>query len=289
MPWSTTATQEAEPSSSNPESMASATQLVLRSRVARNVCAVACCVAALVAVPAGAAGRHGDAWQVQSLSPGASYSEPGVAAGPHRVLLANACTANAGGPAAFWRSADDGRKWSRAFTIGTSAIGCGDADTAIGSDGWSYALVLGTGVSVYRSRDGRRWSGPASFPPPHGEDQPDRPWLVPIPGHPGLVDMFNSEIGGNIVVWTSTDHGATFTGPTPVTGGLNSEAALTIGSRPLVDPAHPMRLRMLYETAGLAAVPSSIGSSGPTQFPFTQLWQASSTDGGRSWTNTSRV
>jgi len=249
------------------------------------VAAAACAVAALSALPAGAAGGHGAAWRVTTLPLGASYSEPGLAAGPHRTLLANACTANAGGPATYWRSSDDGRSWSRGFTIGTSAIGCGDADTAIGSDGWSYALVLGTGVDVYRSRDGKRWSGPASLPPPHGEDQPDRPWLVTVPEHPNVVYLFNSEIGGNVVVWTSTDHAATFTGPTLVTGGPNSQAALAIGSRPLVDPLHPTRLRMFYETAGFAAVASSVGSSGPTQFPFTQLWQASSSDGGRSWTN----
>jgi len=267
-----------------PSVMMSATRLFRRGRIAHVATAAACAVAALTAVPAGAAG-HGAAWRITTLPVGASYSEPGLAAGPHRTLLANACTANAGGPATYWRSSDDGRSWSRGFTIGTSAIGCGDADTAIGSDGWSYALVLGTGVDVYRSRDGKRWSGPASLPPPHGEDQPDRPWLVTVPQHPNVVYLFNSEIGGNVVVWTSTDHAATFTGPTLVTGGPNSQAALAIGSRPLVDPLHPTRLRMFYETAGFAAVASSVGSSGPTQFPFAQLWQASSSDGGRSWTN----
>lgn len=262
-----------------------ATPSLLRSRVARAAAATACGLAALVAVPAGAAGHNASGWRVQTLPVGASYSEPGVAVGPDHTLLANACNANAGGPATYWRSTDDGRRWSHGFTIGTSAIGCGDADAAIGSDGWSYALVLGTGVDVYRSRDGKQWSGPASLPPPHGEDQPDRPWLVTVPGKPNVVYMFNSEIGGNVVVWTSTDHGATFTGPAPVTSGVNSQAALAIGSRPLVDPTDPTRLRMFYETAGLAAVSSSVGSGGPRQFPFTQLWQASSSDGGQSWSN----
>lgn len=263
----------------------SATRLFRRSLLAHVAAAAACGLVALAAVPAGAVSHGGAGWRVTTLPVGASYSEPGVAAGPHRTLLANACTANAGGPATYWRSSNDGRSWSRAFTIGTSAIGCGDADTAIGSDGWSYALVLGTGVEVFRSHDGRAWSGPASFPPPHGEDQPDRPWLVTVPGHPNVVYLFNSEVGGNVVVWRSTDHAATFTGPTQVTGGLNSQAALAIGSRPLVDPAHPTHLRMFYEVAGLSAVASSVGSGGPTQFPFTQLWQASSSDSGRSWTN----
>lgn len=225
-------------------------------------------------------------WHLQTLPGGASFAEPGLAAGPHRTLLANACTANTGRPATFWRSTNDGRSWSRGFTVGASAIGCGDADTAIGSDGYEYAAVLGTGVSVYRSRDGKTWSAPAAFPPPHGEDQPDRPWLVTVPGRPNVVNLFNSEGSGDIVEWTSTDHAATFSGPLPVTGGTNSQAALTLGSRPLVIPKHPNRMRLLYETATASGVTPSVTSSGIDQFPLSQLWEASSNDGGRSWTNT---
>jgi hypothetical protein len=97
--------------------------------------------------------------------------------------------------------------------------------------------------------------------------------------------MFNSEIGGNIVEWISHDHARTFTGPVPVTGGINSEAALTLGSRPLVDPRRPSRMFEYYETATFAGIASSIRSSGPAQFPLTQLWEATSADGGESWTN----
>src|SRR3954453_15139079 len=70
-------------------------------------------------------------WQVNRLpvAPHAatSFSEPGVAAGPHGWLVENACTANSGSPSTFWRSLDDGRTWSRGFPIGSSAIGCGDS------------------------------------------------------------------------------------------------------------------------------------------------------------------
>lgn len=216
---------------------------------------------------------------------GSSYSEPGIVTGPGNVLVANACTANAGGPSTFWLSHDNGRTWGTGFPVGTSAIGCGDSDAVAGSDGYLYSLTLGTGVDVYRSTDGKHWDGPASFPPPHGADQPDRPWLVTLPDHPGTVLMLNSEVGGNVVAWRSTDHAKTFTGPIPVTGGANGEAALMLGSRPLVDPHDDMTLHMFYETVGTAALAQSVGASGASQFPLSQLWEASSDDGGQSWTN----
>ena len=216
---------------------------------------------------------------------GSSYSEPGITVGPHNLLVANACTANAGGPSTFWLSHDNGRTWSTGFPVGTSAIGCGDADAVAGSDGYLYSLTLGTGVDVYRSADGTHWAGPASFPPPHGADQPDRPWLVTLPHHPSTVLMLNSEVGGNVVAWRSTDHAKTFSGPVPVTGGANGEAALMLGSRPLVDPRDDSTLHMFYETAGAAGLRQAGVASGPSEFPLSQLWEASSDDGGQSWTN----
>ena len=235
------------------------------------------------------AGGTGTGWQVTTLPVPAhaptSFSEPGITRGPGNVLVANACTANAGGPSTFWLSHDNGRTWSTGFPVGSSAIGCGDADAVVGSDGWFYSLTLGAGVSVYASRDARHWRE-ATFPPPHGTDQPDRPWLVTLPDHPATVLMVNSEVGGNVVAWRSTDHGKSFTGPVPVTGGRNSEAALMLGSRPLVDPRNNSTVHMFYETVGAAGLGQSAGASGPSQFPLSQLWEATSTDAGRSWTNT---
>ena len=239
---------------------------------------------------AGAASTHGPrpVWRVTALPTpahgGSSYSEPGIAAGPHDVLVANACTANAGGPSTYWLSHDNGRSWSTGFPVGTSAIGCGDSDAVIGSDGWLYALTLGTGVDVHYSHDAKHW-GTSSFPPPHGTDQADRPWLVTLPQHPATVLMLNSEVGGNVIAWRSTDHAKTFTGPIPVTGGANSEAGLMLGSRPLVDPRNDMRLHMFYETLGAPALTQTVGASGPSQFPLSQLWEASSSDGGKTWSN----
>jgi hypothetical protein len=253
-----------------------------RAAAAGGVLTVALGAASALATTSGQT-RSG--WTVRALPAGASFSEPGLVAGRAGTLVANACTANSGSQATWWRSGDGGASWSRGFTAASSSIGCGDSDTAIGSDGWEYSLVLGAGVDVYRSRDGRRWSGPASFPPPHGEDQPDRPWLVTVPQHPNMVYLFNSEIGGNIVVWVSHDRARTFTGPVPATGGINSEAALTLGSRPLADPLHPARMFEYYETATFSGVASSIRSSGPAQFPLTQLWEARSDDGGATWSD----
>jgi hypothetical protein len=229
---------------------------------------------------------HG--WRVSVLPVPAhattSFSEPGIAPGPGNVLVANACTANAGGPSTYWLSHNNGRSWSTGFPVGTSAIGCGDSDAAVGSDGRFYALTLGTGVSVYSSRDAKHWRE-ATFPPPHGTDQPDRPWLVTLPDHPATVLMLNSEVGGNVVAWRSTDHAKTFTGPIPVTGGVNGEAALMLSSRPLVDPRDDMTLHMFYETVGSAGLTQPVGASGPSQFPLSQLWEASSSDGGQTWAN----
>jgi hypothetical protein len=227
--------------------------------------------------------HHRADWRVQELPKGRSFSEPGVAVGKHGVLFASACTANANRPATFWRTRDAGRHWVRVTVGPVAATACGDADTAIGSDGYEYAGLLGAGVEVYWSRHGGTWSTAAKFAFPHGSDQPDRPWIVTVPGHPKRVYVFNSEVSGNIVEWTSHDHAATFTGPTPVTGGMNSQAALTLASRPLVNPTHPNHLQVFFETAALAGVLPSIGTDGLVQFPLSQLWRASTTDGGRTW------
>jgi hypothetical protein len=161
----------------------------------------------------------------------------------------------------------------------------------VGPGGYLYALnlsfanppsqPLNPAVLVFRSRDGRHWSGPASFPPPHGVDQPDRPWLVVNPRRPANLDVVNSEGGGDIVMWRSMDHGSTFTGPIRVTAGANSQTALALASRPLFDPTKSGRLFMLYETAASAGVPAH---HGPVyEFPLNQLWLATSTNAGRTW------
>jgi hypothetical protein len=253
-------------------------------------------VAAVIALPvivatpgvgtASTTGPRTSTWHARALPAGRSFSEPGAAVGRHGLLFASACTANANRPATFWRSRDAGGHWARVTVGPVATTACGDADTAIGSDGYEYAAILGSGVEIYRSRDGHAWSAAGKFPFPHGADQPDRPWIVTDPAHPKVVHVFNSEVGGNIVEWISRDRAASFSGPVLVTGGANSQAALTLASRPLVDPRHPARMRMFYETAGLAGILPSIGSGGLVQFPFSQLWQASSEDGGRTWQNT---
>jgi hypothetical protein len=254
-----------------------------------------------IATPAAAAPPAKSAgWQVTVLpvvaGATASFAEPGIASGPNGVLMVNASTANTGAPPTFWSSADAGGTWARGRDL-TGGVSSGDADTAIARDGYRYVLNLGYGanppaqpsnptVMVYRSADGTAWQGPAAFPAPHGLDQPDRPWLLSRPSHPAEVYVFNSEGGGNLVAWHSSDHGATFAGPVPVTGGVNSQAAITLGSRPLFDPTDDSRIYMLYATASAAAV-STPGATGygPYEFPLSQLWLATSTDAGQTWSN----
>jgi len=173
----------------------------------------------------------------------------------------------------------------------------GDADAAIGADGYLYALNLGYAnppqqpinptVEVFASPDGKVWHGPATFPPPHGADQPDRPWLLPDPEQPGWIYVFNSEGAGDVVVWRSTDHAATFSGPTLVTG-LEQAASLELTSRPIFDPVRRGHLYMLYESItpdDLAGSPSPPTGQPGQEFPLTQLWLATSWDSGRIWTN----
>lgn len=261
---------------------------------------VATCLTASAAggAPATTAPEH---WRVVNLPVphGApfSYAEPGIAIGPHGLAVADGATANTGAPPTFWLSSDGGQTWASGRDFDSTGAATGDADGAIGPDGYLYALNLGYNpnppgqpsnptVLVFRSADGHAWSGPASFPPPHGLDQPDRPWLIVNPFHPSNVDVVNSEVGGNIVIWRSFDHAATFSGPYPVSGGANGQAALALSSRPLFDATRQGRLFMLYETAGLSSA-TTLGGVGvpPYEFPMTQLWLASSTDAGLTWAN----
>jgi hypothetical protein len=99
------------------------------------------------------------------------------------------------------------------------------------------------------------------------------------------VNVVNSEVSGNIVIWLSTDHGARFSGPYPVSAGANGQAGLALSSRPLFDPSRAGRMFMLYETAAPGSTASEETRKPPYEFPLTQLWLATSTDSGRTWRN----
>src|SRR5205807_2193056 len=169
----------------------------------------------------------------------------------------------------------------------------GDADAAFGSDGSLYVLNLAfqnppqqptnPAILVYsRPRGAGHWHGPATFPPPHGADQPDRPWLAPDPYRPGRVYVTNSEGAGDVVIWTSTDHGRSFFGPTPITGP-DQASDIELTSRPLFDPTDQGRMFMIYEASATTNA-GAPGTDTPLRdFPMTQLWLAESGDGGRNW------
>jgi hypothetical protein len=223
-----------------------------------------------------------------------SYAEPIAAIDQHGDAMVVASTANASVPPTLWLSRDHGDSWSLAPDFDSSGAGTGDADVAIGADGSLYALNLAGATPpaqpvnptllVYRSADGAHWTGPASFPVPHGLDQPDRPWLFTDPRDASRVGLLNSEGGGDIVLWRSTDGGASFAGPVLVTGGANGQAALALGSRPLVDPADGSHLYLLYETLAPGSTVEVVQGH-LAEFPMTQIWLASSNDWGTSWSN----
>ena len=169
----------------------------------------------------------------------------------------------------------------------------GDADAAFGADGRLYVLNLAFNnppaqpanptVYVFAASSGLRFEGPARFPLPHGEDQPDRPWLVPDPYEPSRVLVTNSEGAGDAVAWTSTDHAHTFSGPTLITGTEHA-ASIELASRPFFDVVNYNRIFMLYEST--TAEDTSIPAMPPLgDFPLTQLWLAESDDAGTTWNN----
>jgi hypothetical protein len=253
-----------------------------------------------VAATSGARETTGSAvtWQVVTLpptasGPPASFGEPGIALGSHRRLVVNAARANDGYPT-WWVSRDGGDHWGPGRDFDASGAMTGDADAAVGADGRLYVLNLAfkqppdqptnPTILVYSSADWRSWSDPAAFPAPHGADQPDRPWLFTDPDHASRVYVTNSEGAGDVVLWTSSDHARSFSGPTLVTGPDHA-ASIELTSRPLFDPRDHERIYMLYAASSWAdaAVP---GPAAPLRdFPLTQLWLATSEDRGRSWSN----
>lgn len=223
-----------------------------------------------------------------------SYAEPIIAIHPDGTALAVAATANSGAPPTLWLSRDAGASWTTGADFDGTGASTGDADVAIGRDGHLYALNLAFSATppdqptnptifVFNSADGVTWSGPAAFPPPQSLDQPDRPWLFVDPNDPARVFLVHSEGGGNVVLWRSVDHAATFEGPVPVTGGANGQAALALSSRPLFDPTDASRIFMLYETTAAGMPAGADANTG--EFPLTQVWLAVSTDAGQSWSN----
>jgi len=254
------------------------------------------------AVQAGSSPSSPLQWEVLTLPPPVaatpfSYAEPGIVISSDGTAIADAATANTGAPPTAWVSRDSGSSWTPGQAFDITGASTGDADVAIGADGVLYALDLAFSpnapgqptnptVFVFGSPDGVTWQGPASFPAPHGLDQPDRPWLLTDPHNPSDVDVVNSEGGGNIVMWRSQDHGASFSGPILVSSGANSQAALALSNRPLFDPTDDQRIFMLYETVTPAGLASTLAASPPVyEFPMTQLWLAVSVDAGASWSN----
>ncbi|MFN2593319.1 MAG: hypothetical protein ABR579_00320 [Actinomycetota bacterium] len=218
----------------------------------------------------------------------ASFGEPTIVASAPDTLIVVAARANVGFPT-MWVSRNDGVNWGRGKDFDKTGAMTGDDDVQVGADGFLYALNLAFNnppaeptnptVQVFRSRHWRKWHGPATFPSPHGQDQPDRPWLVTDPSDPAHVWVFNSEGAGDVVVWNSDDHAHTFTGPASVTGAQQA-GSIELTSRPLLDPSDSKKMSQIYEASAAGAPDIAV-----RDFPVTQLWLARSEDGGATWTN----
>src|SRR5947209_1554262 len=82
-------------------------------------------------------------WQVITLPPPtppaqASFAEPGLVIVPDGTAVANAATANSGAPPTVWLSRDRGGSWGTGQDFDTTGASTGDADAAIGTDGYLY-------------------------------------------------------------------------------------------------------------------------------------------------------
>src|SRR5690242_16183996 len=99
-------------------------------------------IAVALAVPAAGSGGG---WRVSALPvphTAFSYAEPTVAFGADGRGVITAATANAGVPPALWLTKDGGSTWAPPSSFDLSGAHTGDADAAVGADGWLYALNL---------------------------------------------------------------------------------------------------------------------------------------------------
>ena len=224
-----------------------------------------------------------------------TLTEPDVAVSPFsariQVAVAQDCRFSGGGAAdiSYSWTHDGGAHWHHAPIPGLATAGGGhwdaasDPSVAFGADGTVYVAVLvlgrraGNGIAVSRSVDGG-----ATFAPPVLVQRraghrffDDKPWLVADtqPSSPfyGRSYVFWTQlvnqggVGGlpQLVSW-SDDQGRRWSAPHLVT----SHTDVTENSQPVIQPD---------------------GSIVDTYLSFSDLLARTSTDGGASWSTSSRI
>ncbi len=178
-----------------------------------------------------------------------------------------------------WLSLDAGQSWELlnpepdTDTRSVMREG-GDCDVAIGPDGtlWLVDSWLG-GLSMGRSADGKSWTGTSLAAP---VPVADRPWIQ-VDGA-GVVHMTYQDVQFSMpsVIWyTSTTDGVLFSPPVVVAAASPDGAFTWTGDFSVSDDG--------VELASVYTRRSSVIGVG---MQAEQVWVATSTDGGASWSNT---
>ena len=238
----------------------------------------------------------------QTLLPEASgrggFVEPRIAVAPDGAYVATT-SASAGGDQIVFRSTDGGRTWPRTASNPTQRNATPDVEVVttrtgrlvtVELEGLDQALALQTS---YSDDGGRTWKAGSSLGSPVDTD---RPWLAvgpddPVTKQPRVYLTWHNLASGlavhEILVATSTDGGATFGAPVPVTlPGQQAFADLqcgdgypsSIGVDPVTGEVHVAFGTRTSVAGGCGAQPVQFNIVTPTR-----VWVASSPDG-RSWT-----
>ena len=256
-------------------------------------------------VPGAAAPVFLDSLSSQSATFLPTGTEPRAAVGPdgRRWVITN----NAAGAPEIFGSVD-GSAWSRAGAFPQPASPSPDVDLVVTRTGRLVAVELdGAGFSAavsYSDDGGATWQ---NSPGPALIDQ-DRPWLAVGPDDPGTGEplvylLYHNVVAGaaimNVFVSTSTDGGASFGAPVPVTlPGSQAFADLQCG-----DSSGPSGIAVnrasgrIYVAWGTRT--SALGGCGASIPPGvyqvsiespTRVWVATSADGSPgSWTTSLAV
>ncbi len=228
----------------------------------------------------------------------AGFVEPRVTVAPDGAYVATT-SASGGGEQIVFRSTDGGRTWPRTAGTPTQRSATPDVEVVttrtgrlvtVELEGVDQALALQTS---YSDDNGKTWQPGTSLGSPADTD---RPWLAvgpddPATKQPRVYLTWHNLASGlavhEILVATSTDGGATFGAPVPVTvPGEQAFADLQCGdgypSSLGVDPVSG-EVHVAFGTR--TSVAGGCGAQ-PVQFNIvtpTRVWVASSPDG-RSWT-----
>jgi hypothetical protein len=286
------------------------TRIVLLAIAALTVSLIAVANARAAAPPAFNTVKISGDWSKSGLP----WSEPRIDTGPDGKLWAVTSTDDSLGTVFAFSSADGGKSFQKAAApIAGQTMPTPDVDIIALPSGRLVASELDdAGINFptsFSDDGGKTWT--ASVGATQLADQ-DRQWFAygpkdPKTGQYPVYLLFHNLASGqaqhNMFVSTSTDSGATFGPPIPIT--LPGEDAYT--DLQCADSGGPSRIfanqndGTVYAEFTTRAAPTPAGDLGgcataaagqPFEFNIvagTRVWLAQSTDGGQTWTNSLAV